>query len=120
MFMFKKGCYIKAVKCLVFKKIMAQQYALQGADTVIYERLSANGRAFADTTLKHLEEFAQSGLRTLCFASVDLSERSYKVSCAKVYRVSPGHANHRKVTKGSRGSQKSLGLIYVFLFWIKI
>ncbi|XP_054269311.1 probable phospholipid-transporting ATPase IA isoform X3 [Macrosteles quadrilineatus] len=50
----------------------------KGADTVIYERLSANGRAFADTTLKHLEEFAQSGLRTLCFASVDLSERSYK------------------------------------------
>lgn len=58
---------------------LKQQIKLQGADTVIYERLSANGRAFADTTLKHLEEFAQSGLRTLCFAVADLSERSYKV-----------------------------------------
>ncbi|XP_046673162.1 probable phospholipid-transporting ATPase IA isoform X3 [Homalodisca vitripennis] len=49
----------------------------KGADTVIYERLSASGRTYADTTLKHLEEFAQAGLRTLCFATADLSERTY-------------------------------------------
>ena len=40
----------------------------QGADTVIYERLSEAGRRFADVTLDHLEEFGNQGLRTLCLA----------------------------------------------------
>ena len=41
---------------------------MQGADSVIYERLSAEGRRFADVTLDHLEEFGNQGLRTLCLA----------------------------------------------------
>lgn len=40
----------------------------KGADTVIYERLAPHGSAFRDLTLRHLEDFATEGLRTLCLA----------------------------------------------------
>lgn len=40
----------------------------KGADTVIFERLSSSGQSSKDTTLRHLEEFATEGLRTLCCA----------------------------------------------------
>jgi phospholipid-translocating ATPase len=41
----------------------------KGADTVIYERLSSgNNEIIKDVTLKHLEIFADEGLRTLCLA----------------------------------------------------
>uniref|UniRef100_A0A9J8B9P3 Phospholipid-transporting ATPase n=1 Tax=Cyprinus carpio carpio TaxID=630221 RepID=A0A9J8B9P3_CYPCA len=49
----------------------------KGADTVIYERL-ADSSKYKDITLKHLEQFATEGLRTLCFAVVDISESSYQ------------------------------------------
>lgn len=41
---------------------------LQGADTVIHERLSAEGGSFWDATQTHLQEFGNHGLRTLCLA----------------------------------------------------
>lgn len=40
----------------------------KGADTVIFERLASNGQSFKELTLRHLEEFATEGLRTLCCA----------------------------------------------------
>ena len=40
----------------------------QGADTVIQERLSAEGKVFWKETQSHLEEFGKTGLRTLCLA----------------------------------------------------
>ncbi|KAK3564853.1 hypothetical protein QTP86_029902, partial [Hemibagrus guttatus] len=49
----------------------------KGADTVIYDRLTDNSR-FKDITLKHLEQFATEGLRTLCFAVADISESLYQ------------------------------------------
>ncbi|XP_062856750.1 phospholipid-transporting ATPase IA isoform X2 [Trichomycterus rosablanca] len=49
----------------------------KGADTVIYDRLADNSR-FKDITLKHLEQFATEGLRTLCFAVADVSESVYQ------------------------------------------
>lgn len=49
----------------------------KGADTVIFERLSPHGQQYKDITLKHLEEFAAEGLRTLCFAVVDIPEDVY-------------------------------------------
>lgn len=64
----------------------------KGADSVIYERLrmldqseKANLNVFEgeeiklrEITLKQLENFAESGLRTLCFASRELSEDEYE------------------------------------------
>ncbi|XP_069323061.1 phospholipid-transporting ATPase IB-like [Eulemur rufifrons] len=49
----------------------------KGADTVIYERLSENS-LFVKETLAHLEYFARDGLRTLCVAYTDLTEKEYK------------------------------------------
>ncbi|XP_060740616.1 phospholipid-transporting ATPase IA isoform X4 [Tachysurus vachellii] len=49
----------------------------KGADTVIYDRLADNSR-YKDITLKHLEQFATEGLRTLCFAVTDISESLYQ------------------------------------------
>uniref|UniRef100_A0AAY4DF93 Phospholipid-transporting ATPase n=1 Tax=Denticeps clupeoides TaxID=299321 RepID=A0AAY4DF93_9TELE len=49
----------------------------KGADTVIYERLAESSR-YKDITLKHLEQFATEGLRTLCFAVADISEATYQ------------------------------------------
>lgn len=46
---------------------------------MIFERLSPTGQRHKEATLRHLEEFAQSGLRTLCFAMADISESRYKV-----------------------------------------
>lgn len=66
----------------------------KGADTVIYERLAQNGQAYRDITLRHLEEFATDGLRTLCCAvsvipnSVyeEWKETYHKASCSMQYR----------------------------------
>ncbi|XP_030252562.1 probable phospholipid-transporting ATPase IA isoform X4 [Sparus aurata] len=49
----------------------------KGADTVIYDRLADSSR-YKEITLKHLEQFATEGLRTLCFAVADVSESSYQ------------------------------------------
>uniref|UniRef100_UPI00398EABD5 probable phospholipid-transporting ATPase IA isoform X4 n=1 Tax=Pristiophorus japonicus TaxID=55135 RepID=UPI00398EABD5 len=49
----------------------------KGADTVIYERLSDSSR-YKDITLKHLEQFATEGLRTLCFTVTEISETMYR------------------------------------------
>ncbi|XP_020292724.1 probable phospholipid-transporting ATPase IA isoform X3 [Pseudomyrmex gracilis] len=61
----------------------------KGADSVIYERLTPipldtgdldQGHVddFRETTLQHLETFAGDGLRTLCFASAEISEDVYQ------------------------------------------
>ncbi|KAI8037415.1 hypothetical protein M5D96_009551 [Drosophila gunungcola] len=50
----------------------------KGADTVIYERLAPQGQNFRDQTLRHLEEFASDGLRTLCLAVADIRPDVYQ------------------------------------------
>ncbi|XP_055915903.1 probable phospholipid-transporting ATPase IA isoform X3 [Eupeodes corollae] len=49
----------------------------KGADTVIYERLSPDGQAYREVTLRHLEEFASEGLRTLCCAVSVIPDEVY-------------------------------------------
>jgi phospholipid-transporting ATPase len=66
----------------------------KGADTVIFERLAPNGQLFKEDTLKHLEEFATEGLRTLCLAVAEIpadvyedwKQTYYKASTALQYR----------------------------------
>lgn len=50
----------------------------KGADTVIYERLSVNGRQYSDELLGHLKAFGTEGLRTLCCAYADIDDLMYK------------------------------------------
>ncbi|KAK5877887.1 hypothetical protein CesoFtcFv8_025349 [Champsocephalus esox] len=49
----------------------------KGADNVIFERLTEASQ-YKELTMAHLEEFATEGLRTLCFAYVDLEEEAYQ------------------------------------------
>ncbi|KAJ2625877.1 aminophospholipid translocase [Coemansia sp. RSA 1358] len=50
----------------------------KGADTVILERLSESNNPYVQTTLRHLEEYATEGLRTLCIAMRDINEEEYR------------------------------------------
>ncbi|GAA6016553.1 hypothetical protein JCM10207_002838 [Rhodosporidiobolus poonsookiae] len=50
----------------------------KGADNVIFERLAAGNDDLKKQTDKHLEDFANEGLRTLCLAYKPLSEEEYE------------------------------------------
>uniref|UniRef100_A0A667GMV7 Phospholipid-transporting ATPase n=1 Tax=Lynx canadensis TaxID=61383 RepID=A0A667GMV7_LYNCA len=56
----------------------------KGADTVIYERLSDDS-LFVKETLSHLEYFAKEGLRTLCIAYTDLTEKQYQQWLMRIF-----------------------------------
>ncbi|KAK3902715.1 hypothetical protein C8A05DRAFT_33586 [Staphylotrichum tortipilum] len=49
----------------------------KGADTVILERLNDNN-PHVDVTLRHLEEYASEGLRTLCLAVREVPEHEFR------------------------------------------
>ena len=63
-----KNLELSSTSTLHWNDLIHAYCDIQGADTVIYERLSRAGRTFADSTLAHLEEFGNQGLRTLCLA----------------------------------------------------
>ncbi|CCE82262.1 Piso0_001979 [Millerozyma farinosa CBS 7064] len=66
----------------------------KGADSVILERLSSESHVFIDSTLRHLEDFAARGLRTLCIASKIVSEEEYQ-SWRKSYYVASTSLENR-------------------------
>uniref|UniRef100_A0A5B6ZTX2 Phospholipid-transporting ATPase n=1 Tax=Davidia involucrata TaxID=16924 RepID=A0A5B6ZTX2_DAVIN len=49
----------------------------KGADSIIFDRLSKNGRMFEEATTKHLNEYGEVGLRTLALAYRKLEEAEY-------------------------------------------
>uniref|UniRef100_A0A8C1FUW4 Phospholipid-transporting ATPase n=1 Tax=Cyprinus carpio carpio TaxID=630221 RepID=A0A8C1FUW4_CYPCA len=59
----------------------------KGADNVIFERLNEASQ-YKNLTVAHLEQFATEGLRTLCFAYVDLEEGAYQEWLKEYNRVS--------------------------------
>ncbi|WOH15411.1 hypothetical protein DCAR_0934949 [Daucus carota subsp. sativus] len=50
----------------------------KGADSVMFERLAENGREFEDETRKHVNEYADAGLRTLIIAYREISAEEYE------------------------------------------
>ncbi|XP_019484036.1 PREDICTED: phospholipid-transporting ATPase IA [Hipposideros armiger] len=64
----------------------------KGADTVIYDRLAETSK-YKDITLKHLEQFATEGLRTLCFAVAEISESDFQEWRAVYQRASTSVQN---------------------------
>ncbi|EDO15797.1 hypothetical protein Kpol_1040p10 [Vanderwaltozyma polyspora DSM 70294] len=50
----------------------------KGADTVILERLDPDDNEFVDATMRHLEDYASEGLRTLCLGMRDISNEEYE------------------------------------------
>lgn len=51
---------------------------LQGADTVIYERLAGGNNDVKKRTRDHMEQYGAAGLRTLCLAYRDLNPDTYE------------------------------------------
>lgn len=61
----------------------------KGADTVILERLSEDEpQPFVEATIRHLEDFASGGLRTLCIASRIVLEAEYQSWSSKYHEAS--------------------------------
>ncbi|KAL2462555.1 putative phospholipid-transporting ATPase 4 [Forsythia ovata] len=49
----------------------------KGADSIIFDRLSRNGRMYEEVTTTHLNEYGEVGLRTLALAYKKLDEAEY-------------------------------------------
>ncbi|KAM7255635.1 hypothetical protein ACFE04_008533 [Oxalis oulophora] len=49
----------------------------KGADSIIFDRLSKNGRMYEESTTRHLNEYGENGLRTLALAYRRLEEAEY-------------------------------------------
>ncbi|KAJ3691977.1 hypothetical protein LUZ60_012327 [Juncus effusus] len=49
----------------------------KGADSIIFDRLSKNGRAYEPETTRHLNEYGEAGLRTLALSYRILEEKEY-------------------------------------------
>ncbi|XP_041009039.1 probable phospholipid-transporting ATPase 8 isoform X2 [Juglans microcarpa x Juglans regia] len=50
----------------------------KGADSVMFERLSQDGRLFESQTRDHIKKYAEDGLRTMVIAYCELGEEEYK------------------------------------------
>ena len=64
---------------------------MQGADTVIFERLdpgNALNAQLKEVTRAHMEAYGEAGLRTLCLAAVELDAAEYD-ACAARARANP-------------------------------
>ncbi|XP_064193992.1 phospholipid-transporting ATPase IA-like [Anguilla rostrata] len=83
----------------------------KGADTVIYDRL-ADSSKYKDITLKHLEQFATEGLRTLCYAVADISQATYQ-EWLDVYQRASTALNNRalKLEESYELIEKNLQLL---------
>ncbi|CAN0878058.1 Probable phospholipid-transporting ATPase 4 [Linum grandiflorum] len=49
----------------------------KGADSIIFDRLSKNGRTYGEAMTKHLNDYGEAGLRTLVLAYKKLDETEY-------------------------------------------
>ncbi|ORY37234.1 phospholipid-translocating P-type ATPase [Rhizoclosmatium globosum] len=67
---------------------------IKGADTVIFERLAKRGNPYVDSTMIHLEDYANEGLRTLCLAYRDISESEYQ-EWSRIYDRAATTINNR-------------------------
>ena len=57
----------------------------KGADSVIYERLAAEGNPHRAATADHVDEYAKAGLRTLCLAWAPIAEADYEAWAATFF-----------------------------------
>ncbi|XP_022881896.1 putative phospholipid-transporting ATPase 9 [Olea europaea var. sylvestris] len=69
----------------------------KGADSVMFERLSKNGREYEVETREHVHEYADAGLRTLILAYRELSEEEYEVFNQKISEAKNSVSADREV-----------------------
>ncbi|XP_067042057.1 phospholipid-transporting ATPase IA-like isoform X1 [Acropora muricata] len=83
----------------------------KGADTVIFERLQ-DKQMYLDGTVKHLEEFAKEGLRTLCIAMAELDPDEFQRWSDIYYKASTSLENREKnVDEAAELIEKDLFLL---------
>ncbi|XP_042883208.1 probable phospholipid-transporting ATPase IA isoform X4 [Penaeus japonicus] len=83
----------------------------KGADTVIYERLG-DSQQFRDVTVRHLEDFAGEGLRTLCYAVADISPDFYEEWKNTFYKASTAlQFRERKLEDAAQLIENNLTLL---------
>ncbi|KAM9236181.1 phospholipid-transporting ATPase IA [Leptosomus discolor] len=81
------------------------------SDTVIYDRLAETSK-YKEITLKHLEQFATEGLRTLCFAVAEISESDYQEWLDVYHRASTAIQNRAlKLEESYELIEKNLQLL---------
>ncbi|KAM9381596.1 phospholipid-transporting ATPase IA [Phaethornis superciliosus] len=81
------------------------------SDTVIYDRLAETSK-YKEITLKHLEQFATEGLRTLCFAVAEISESDYQEWLDVYHRASTAVQNRAlKLEESYELIEKNLQLL---------
>lgn len=70
----------------------------KGADSIIFDRLSKNGRMYEEETSKHLNEYGEAGLRTLALAYRKLDESEYSAWNAEFLKakttIGPDRESH--------------------------
>ncbi|KAF8401024.1 hypothetical protein HHK36_014327 [Tetracentron sinense] len=59
----------------------------KGADSIIFERLSKNGRMYEEETSRHLNEYGEAGLRTLALAYRKLEESEYSAWNSEFFKA---------------------------------
>ncbi|KAK3699934.1 hypothetical protein QZH41_016596 [Actinostola sp. cb2023] len=83
----------------------------KGADTVIFERLRDN-QLYHEISVKHLEEYAKEGLRTLCIAMTELEPEEYSEWSKIYYEASTALENRpEKVDEASELIERNLFLL---------
>ena len=87
---------------------------IKGADTMILERLgsSENQRKYYEETIKHLEQFAVCGLRTLCLGVRTIGEDEYKKWNAQFHEASIAIENKdEKIDSVAKLMESNLSLL---------
>ncbi|KAK2720099.1 probable phospholipid-transporting ATPase IA isoform X3 [Artemia franciscana] len=83
----------------------------KGADTAIYPRLKDNQQS-KEITLRHLEQFATEGLRTLCCAVVEIPEDIYEDWKATYHKASTAlQFREEKIAEAANLIERNLVLL---------
>ncbi|KAJ7970838.1 Phospholipid-transporting ATPase [Quillaja saponaria] len=83
----------------------------KGADSVMFERLSENGRHFETETKDHIKIYAEAGLRTLVIAYRELNEEEYKLWQEEFLRAKTSVAADRDTLVDSSADKIERNLI---------
>ncbi|KAF8096620.1 hypothetical protein N665_0305s0042 [Sinapis alba] len=85
----------------------------KGADSIIFDRLSKNGKTYLEATSKHLNGYGEAGLRTLALSYRKLDENEYSVWNSEFHeaKTSVGADRDEMLEKVSDMMEKDLILV---------
>ncbi|KAK3149822.1 hypothetical protein QOZ80_3AG0223380 [Eleusine coracana subsp. coracana] len=86
---------------------------IKGADSEIFKRLGPGGRKFEEETRQHINEYSDSGLRTLVLAYRVLDEKDYKGFAEKFHaaKVCVSADRYVKIEEAADSIEKDLHLL---------